>query len=250
MELCGLTPDLVERRLQRRVELDVVEGEADLAGKLGEHAVLLLTEVITVPRPFGDDEAEHFTGVGDGRHPHLALRSTREEGRQPDGEPGVAGDTSSGHHRQLLGPDRQVTLALVGHRDRSLQHPSGPGPDLCTAQTHGLAQRFDELEEELVHGDGAGQASSEGPQDLIGGRPLPVDEPVGGLGQSVASRHVEDGGDGGSHHGEHEQVTLLLAPHLPEAEDDHQVHADDDGGEAGDRDGVDEQPVDPGDEPG
>ena len=32
---------LVEASLQRGVELHVVEGEADLAGELGEHAVVL-----------------------------------------------------------------------------------------------------------------------------------------------------------------------------------------------------------------
>ncbi len=39
---------LVERCLQRSVELDVVQGEADLAGQLGEHAVVVFGERLAV----------------------------------------------------------------------------------------------------------------------------------------------------------------------------------------------------------
>ena len=43
-QLVGLLAQLVQGGLQRGVELDVVEGEADLAGQLGQHAVVLLGE--------------------------------------------------------------------------------------------------------------------------------------------------------------------------------------------------------------
>ena len=43
-QLVGLLAQLVERGLQRGVELGVVQGEADLAGQLGEHPVVLVGE--------------------------------------------------------------------------------------------------------------------------------------------------------------------------------------------------------------
>ena len=43
-QLVRLLAQLVQRGLQGRVQLRVVEGQTDLAGELGEHAVVLLGE--------------------------------------------------------------------------------------------------------------------------------------------------------------------------------------------------------------
>ena len=41
LQLVGLAPHLVEGLLQGGVELDVVQGQPDLAGQLGEHGVVV-----------------------------------------------------------------------------------------------------------------------------------------------------------------------------------------------------------------
>ena len=56
---------LVERCLQRGVELHVVQREADLAGQLGEDPVVVLGERRRRRRARDDDEAEQLAAVGD-----------------------------------------------------------------------------------------------------------------------------------------------------------------------------------------
>ena len=50
-QLVRLLAQRVQRGLQRGVELGVVEGQADLAGQLGQHAVVLLGEGVARGRP-------------------------------------------------------------------------------------------------------------------------------------------------------------------------------------------------------
>ena len=75
--------DLVEGGLQRGVELDVVQRQADLAGQLGEHAVVLLGEGVTVGRALDDDEAEQLAGVGHRRDPQLRRGPALQQRGQP-----------------------------------------------------------------------------------------------------------------------------------------------------------------------
>ena len=55
-----------------------MEGEADLAGQLGQHAVVLLGEGLAVVGPAADDEAEQLALVGERRD-----RGTAELGWAP-----------------------------------------------------------------------------------------------------------------------------------------------------------------------
>ena len=59
-QLVGLAPHLVERLLQRGVELHVVQREADLAGELGERLVVVLVERQRAVGPAHHDHAEQL----------------------------------------------------------------------------------------------------------------------------------------------------------------------------------------------
>ena len=65
--------DLLERFLERGVELHVVERERDLAGELREHPLGLVRERDRVRGPLRDDQPEQGPGVDHRRHAHDAL---------------------------------------------------------------------------------------------------------------------------------------------------------------------------------
>ena len=59
-QLVGLAADLVERLLERGVELHVVQRETDLAGELGEGLVVVLVERERTVGPADHDQAEQL----------------------------------------------------------------------------------------------------------------------------------------------------------------------------------------------
>ena len=63
-QLLRLLAQRVQGRLQGRVEPGVVEGQAGLAGQLGQHPVVLLGEDVGPVGPLGDDEAEQLAARG------------------------------------------------------------------------------------------------------------------------------------------------------------------------------------------
>ena len=58
-----LPADLVERLLQRGVEPDVVQGQPDLAGQVGEHAFLVGVEELRLVAALHHDQSEQLPGV-------------------------------------------------------------------------------------------------------------------------------------------------------------------------------------------
>ena len=118
LQLVVAQPQLVEAGLERRVELHVVQRQADLAGQLGEHAVLGFGERLAVGAAAGDDEAEQLAAVGDGRHPDGRHALGPDDARQPDAEPRAAADAGAGHDRSLLGADLDRRPAGGGGRRR------------------------------------------------------------------------------------------------------------------------------------
>ena len=66
-QLVGLALHLVERLLQRGVELHVVQREADLARQLGERLVVVLVERQRAVGAAHDDHAEQLPAVRDRR---------------------------------------------------------------------------------------------------------------------------------------------------------------------------------------
>ena len=127
--LVGLL-EVLEALLQGRVELHVVQGQADLAGQLGEHAVVLLGELVAVGRPLDHEQAEQLARVRGGGDPELGV------GRGPRAAPGS--HTSS--QALPVTPARVTTgcssapstsggAVAVGHRRR----PARAGP-ACPVQ--------------------------------------------------------------------------------------------------------------------
>ena len=112
---------VLEALLQRGVELHVVQGEADLAGQLGEHAVVLLGEVVAVGGPLDHEQAEQLAGVRRRRDAELRRRPVLEERGQPHLEPRVAGDAGAGDDRLLLGAEQQRRRGAVGHGHGQLE---------------------------------------------------------------------------------------------------------------------------------
>ena len=60
----GLLAQLVERGLERRVELRVVERQAHLARQVREHAVVVLGEEVVPGGPFDDNEPQQLARHG------------------------------------------------------------------------------------------------------------------------------------------------------------------------------------------
>ena len=56
---------LIERRLERCVELHVVKRETDLTGQLGQHPIVVLVERRPIGRSFTHDQPEQLAAVGD-----------------------------------------------------------------------------------------------------------------------------------------------------------------------------------------
>ena len=100
-ELLGLAPDLLQRRPQLRVEPDVAQRQADLAGELDEDAVLTLGERLAFGAALGNDEPEQLVGVCDRNDPQWPVVAALEEGGDPDGQPRGPADPGAGDHRLL-----------------------------------------------------------------------------------------------------------------------------------------------------
>ena len=96
-----------------------------------------------------------------------ASRPLTSAGSQTDAQ--AVPDTPA---RVTTGRSRGETTSEPGPRSgteaaRSSTSPD-PGVDLGAREAHGLAQRLGQLQQQLVHGDGAGEPAAEGPQDLVG----------------------------------------------------------------------------------
>ena len=145
-ELLGLPPDLVERRLQLRVEPDVAEGEADLPGEVGEDALVALVERLAARRALRDDEPQELARVRDRGDPERPVVATLEKRRQPDAEPGRPGrrrpaaitDSSAGASESSPSRGRESDVA----RSSS---PPDPVQTSAASSTKATAERLREL---------------------------------------------------------------------------------------------------------
>ena len=206
---------LVERRLQRGVELDVVQGEADLAGQLGEHAVVALGEGLAV-RPGGRTtmRPEQLAGVGDRGDAHGGRAAGRRRAR-------AARCRATSRRTRRRGPRRRSSFAPISSGAGSRCGHAGGQLEVAArrrsrsrpiASAMRLAQRLGQLQQQLVERDGTGQALAEGAQRLVGRDPLAVDQPVGPLGQPAAGREVQQRGDARGHHRQQQQRPLAAPP--------------------------------------
>ena len=121
LQLARLAPHLVERGLQRGVELHVVQGEPDLTGELGEHAVVLGVEVLG-PRRRGAPRS------GPRSSPELVMGATRRMGSSPCGS--SAGSQTSTH----AGPDTPAR-ATTGSSDAFSETRAAPSSGTETVRS-------------------------------------------------------------------------------------------------------------------
>ena len=245
-QLVGLAPHLVERLLECRVELDVVQRETDLARELGEHLVVVVVErqgALAAPH---DDEPEQFTRVRDGRDAENDVFFRGHEFRQPDAAPRGTRGAGTRDDGLFLGPEREGGGTAIGDGDGAFE-PSGrpAGPDLRALQCHGLLQRLGELEQQFVEGQRPREATPECAEYLIGRRALTVDLARRPFVQSLASGNPEQRGNQRRDHGQTEKVALGALRRVPEAEHDQQVTRGNEAGESDRGDRLHEQTVDP-----
>ncbi len=227
-ELVRLPPELVQGGLQCRVETDVVERQASLAGQLGEHPLVLLGEGVRVAGTLHHEQPEQFAGVADRRDPQLGMFPAGQQRGEPDRGPGAAGHPGPGDHGALPLPDDQRPAPGIRHRDGPLQHLPAPGVHLGAGQGHRLAQRLGQLQQQLVHGHRPRQPAAERAEHLVGRFPGPVDEPGGRGHQPVPGRQVADRGHRGGEHGQAEHLPVRVAAGLlAEPEHDDQVDTGD-----------------------
>ena len=240
-QLLVAAPQLFEAGLERGVEAHVVQGETDLAGQVDEDPVLLLGERRPVAAALDDDEAEQLAEVGDRDRPDDAVLPSGEKGRRPHLEPGVALGVGPGHDRQLLGGEPEVPGLAVGHRHRAGHLAVGAGPDLGCVELHGLLQGLDQLEEELVEGDGAGHAPPEGAQRLLGRVALAVDALIGPLLEAARVGKASTHATAAAAMERARMVRSSPSGSLTQADDHEHVHAADQAHQPRDHEGVDER---------
>ena len=207
-QLVGLAPQLVERGLQGGVQLGVVKGQPDLAGQLGEDAVVLFAEA---DRAFGaghHDRPEELAGVADRRDPDRAGSPPVQQRGHPDRGPGVARDAGVRDHRALTPGHDERARPDVGDRDGELEDFAGAGVDLRRLEGEGLAKRLGQLQEQLVHGYGPGQAAPEGAHHLVGGFACAVDETRRHAREAVPGGDVANRRDGGGDHRQAEHLAV------------------------------------------
>ena len=124
LQLLVALPQRLEAGLQGRVELHVVERQADLAGELGEHALVLVGEGVRVRRALDHDEPEQLAGVGDRRDPDDALAPVRRAARAATPAATRGRRRGPGTDGQLLGRQDEPARAALGNRDDPLEDPS------------------------------------------------------------------------------------------------------------------------------
>ena len=233
---------------ERGVELHVVQGQADLAGQLGEHPVVLLGERLAVRR----------------RARRRSARAARPSGRSGAtriGRPSRPASSSAARPRATRRrdtPARATTGSSVSPTEqprRRRARGTDGGPLVVSRRTRSrprpprapcvLRSDSDELEQQLVQRHRAGEAAAERAQRLVGRVPLAVDEAVG---ESVSHR-----GPAGRAARRRPAATIDRSSSVrsssvgraAEPEHDRRRRRRRPRGEPGERDGVGEQAVDP-----
>jgi len=184
-----------------------VQGQADLAGELGERLVVVVAEWRCTVGSANDDEAEQLPRVRDRRHAHDRLvGSPRQHVGEPHPRPRRAGHASACHHGLLFGAEDDLLGATVGHRDGTLEPPTcGAGPYLSDVEAHRLLERLRELQEKLVEWKRASETASERAEHLIGRVSLSVHAAGREVGEPFTGGHPHQRGDRGRQHGQPEQ---------------------------------------------
>jgi hypothetical protein len=137
-----LLAQLVERRLQRRVQLRVVERQPDLPGEVGEHPIVVFGEGGVSRDALDDDESEQFPGVADGRHPQLSLSPVRSTGRATRRMPRRSPTPRHGSRPGAPGLETTIDRGPASGTDTALSSTS-PIPVYTSALTSPMVLRRD-----------------------------------------------------------------------------------------------------------
>lgn len=131
--------------MERRVEARVVQRETDLARELGEDALLIAAERVSVGRPLHHDQPEELSRVGNRGDSKDGFPPSLEEAGEPELRPCRPRDARSDDDRLLVGGQRHAGGVSLGVGHCPLEGPARPCPHLGRAQPKRLAERLGEL---------------------------------------------------------------------------------------------------------
>ncbi len=205
--------------------LHVVQGEADLAGQLGERLVVRPRR--TPSRPSGRRTTMHPSSS-----PEFVIGATLSTGssRPPRPAPGATPAPTPGPRRRRArrpapprSPSAMRRRTPVGNRRLPARAPGRAGPHLGDVERERLLERLGQLEQQLVEGQRAGQAAAEGAQHLVGRVTFAVDPPGWRLVEALARRDPQQRGDSRGEHRQTQHGSLVSRGRPAEAEHDEHV---------------------------
>ena len=166
LELRGLSPDLVERGLERGVELRVVHHHPELPGELHEHPLLLRRERPVLDRSLDHHDAQELARVRHGGHPHVRI-AVLQHLRHPHLHPPVAAETRL-HDVHGIHPtqrDRSPTdIRIADPRPELIVEQQ---PDLGRLQPHRRSESLSSLQHEFIQRHGPRHARGERSCELL-----------------------------------------------------------------------------------
>src|SRR5262249_18355651 len=127
----------------------------------------------------GDDQAVELVPVRDRGDPHDGVVLVPEDLWQPDGKPGRSGDAGPSYNRLLGGAQAKPGRTAVGIRRGAIEHPARSRPDLGRLQSERSAQRFGELEEQILEWYSSRKVGAEAAHEVVRRLARPVDQLVG-----------------------------------------------------------------------
>ncbi len=219
-------PEVVQAGPKRCVEAAVVQHDSEPTADLAEGALVVGADPFAFAGLLDDECAEQVAAVAHGGDPHLRVAPADEQLRQPQGEPGLPGDTGPSEHGAVLGTERRRRARPVRHREQPRDAGVVTGPHLDAVHAERRAQRLGELPEQLVERHVAG-AVAEGLQDRLRAAPQPDGRAPGRPDDRRPERPERQGGDGGAdQRGHHDRPLVGVWQPAHHQDGDHQGEQD------------------------
>ena len=181
------------------------------------------------------DQAEQLAEMGDRHDPQIGPGRV-EQGGQPDRAPAGPADAGLPDDHLLALAEPQPVGSAIGHADGSGEHAVGSGPDLGAGVRDRGAQRFGQLQQQLVHRYRAAHPGAEGVGHLFGRAGALADDCGRNSDESVAHRQRQQGNGDRRGQARQQHAALVALGNAVDTGDDDQIDHRDQGRDSGDRD--------------